>query len=250
MGLFDKPLEDIRSYIETKRVQGKARVLPFAPVLPRADSSQIILSEDMGLELGNPGVASRSLLLWDIEDGVVDNRIVLVGPDFQEADTPSLPFAMAIMASGEFSDEYDCYRDLRDAIYGLKLRGFMTRIFPGRQSIWCRVGKEALAAGFNAQILGSAVIQTLKELDFVHSAEVLLVTSSKEEVNELSPAADMVMDIVEALIKMYEEMNFDCESCEYFDVCEGVVELRLIRDKLQAEKKKDTAGSVGEGNRT
>ena len=136
MGLFDKPLEDIRSYIETKQAQGRARILPFTPVIPHADSPQIILSEDTGLELGNPGVASRSLLLWDVDDGVVDNRIVLVGPDFPEAGTPSLPFAMVIVAGGEFSDEYDCYRDLRDAIYGLRLRGFMTRIFPGRQSIW------------------------------------------------------------------------------------------------------------------
>jgi CO dehydrogenase/acetyl-CoA synthase beta subunit len=239
MGLFDQPLREIQAYIENKYANGRARELPFTPVLPLSDSNQVILSEDTGLELGRPGTASRSLLLWDSNGQVADKRITLVGPDFPEATSSSLPFAQVIMVGGKFSDEYDCYRDLRDVTYNLRLRGFMTRVFPGRQSIWCRVSKGALASRFNAQILGSALIQAMKELSFVDSVEVLLVTSSKEEIEELATAADMVMDIVEALIKMYEEMNFDCESCEYVEVCDSVVELRRIRDKLQAESDRD-----------
>jgi CO dehydrogenase/acetyl-CoA synthase beta subunit len=247
MGLFDQPLKEILSYIEDKRGQGLARDYPFTPVLPYADSPQIILSEDTGLELGNPGLASRSLLLWDSNGSLEDGCITLVGPDFAETTASSLPFAQVIMVGGDFIDEYDCYRDLRDATYGLRLRGFMTRVFPGRQSIWCRINKDALDSGFNAQILGSSLIQSLKKLDFVEHAQVLFVTSSKEAVEELSEPADKVMDIVEALIKMYEEMNFDCESCEYVDVCDSVVELRQIRDKLQAEKDEKTTPDSKKG---
>ncbi len=236
MGLFDQPLREIRSYLESRYADGRARELPFTSVLPLADRPQVILSEDTGLELGSPGTVSRSLLLWDSAGDVVDGRITLVGPDFHEASSPSLSLAQVIMVGGEFSDEYDCYRDLRDATYNLGLRGFMTRVFPGRQSIWCRVSKEALAGGFSAQILGSSLIQALKRLDFVHSAEILLITSGRDEVEELAGAAEKVMDIVEALIKMYEEMNFDCESCDYVDVCDEVVELRRIRERLQASK--------------
>lgn len=236
MGLFDQPLREIQDYIDGKYRDGVARTLPFTPVLPRAESSQVILSEDTGLELGNPGMASRSLLLWDSGEGVSDGRITLVGPDFPAAPSPSLPFAQVVMAGGDFSDEYDCYRDLRDAAYNVRLRGFMTRVFPGRQSIWCRVSKQALAGGFSAQVLGSSLIQALKSLDFVRAAEVLFVTSSKQDVDELAAPADKVLDIVEALIKMYEEMNFDCEECEYVDVCDEVVELRQIREKLKAER--------------
>lgn len=247
MGLFDQPLKEIRSYIEDKRGGGLAREFAFTPVLPHADGPQIILSEDTGLELGNPGFASRSLLLWDSSGNVEDGRITLVGPDFTEATTTSLPFAQVIMVGGDFSDEYDCYRDLRDATYGLRLRGFMTRVFPGRQSIWCRINKEALESGFNAQILGSSLIQSLKKLDFVDSAQVLLVTSSKEDVEELSQTADKVMDIVEALIKMYEEMNFDCEECDYVEVCDSVLELRQIRERLQAERGGRSPGDEEKG---
>lgn len=237
MGLFDQPLGEIRAFIDSRYADGRARELPFTPVLPLSDRPQVILSEDTGLELGGPGTVSRSLLLWDAGGGVADGRITLIGPDFGEAASSSLSFAQVLIAGGDFSDEYDCYRELRDATYNLRLRGFMTRVFPGRQSIWCRVSREALNGGFSAQVLGSALIQALKRLDFVHAAEVLMVTSSKDEVEELAGAADKVMDIVEALIKMYEEMNFDCESCEYVEVCDEVVELREIRERLQAEKK-------------
>jgi CO dehydrogenase/acetyl-CoA synthase beta subunit len=239
MGLFDQPLVEIRDYIDGKYGDGSAKELPFTPVIPRAEGAQVILSEDTGLELGNPGMASRSLLLWDSGDSVRDGRITLVGPDFPAATSSNLPFAQVLMVGGDFSDEYDCYRDLRDATYNVRLRGFMTRVFPGRQSIWCRVSKEALAGGFSAQVLGSSLIQALKKLEFVRSVEVLFVTSSREEVEELSGPADKVLDIVEALIKMYEEMNFDCEECEYVDVCDEVVELRQIRDKLKAEQEGD-----------
>lgn len=236
MGLFDQPLAEIRAYVEDKYRAGKARELPFTPVLPLAENTQVILSEDTGLELGNPGMASRSLLLWDSGKTLRDERITLLGPDFHEAPSPSLPFAQVIMVGGSFSDEYDCYRDLRDATYNVRLRGFMTRVFPGRQSIWCRISKGALAGGFSAQILGSALIQSLRRLEFVRSVEVVFVTSSKDDVDALAGPADKVMDIVEALIKMYEEMNFDCEECEYVDVCDEVVELRKIRDKLRSER--------------
>jgi len=239
MGLFDQPLAEIRDYIDGKYGEGSAQEFPFTPVIPRAEGAQVILSEDTGLELGNPGMPSRTLLLWDAGESVRDGRITLVGPDFPAASASSLPFAQILMVGGDFSDEYDCYRDLRDATYNVRLRGFMTRVFPGRQSIWCRVSKEALAGGFSAQVLGSSLIQALKKLDFVRSVEVLFVTSSREEVEELSGPADKVLDIVEALIKMYEEMNFDCEECEYVDVCDEVVELRQIRDKLKAEREGD-----------
>ena len=65
----------------------------------------------------------------------------------------------------------------------------------------------------------------------------LFVRSLRQRrVEGLSAPAEKVMDIVEALIKMYEEMNFDCDECEYVDVCDEVVELRQIRERLKSER--------------
>ena len=234
MSLLDQPLKEIRAYMDNKRVQGRARELPLAPVIPWATSPQIVLREDMGLELGKPGFASRSVLLWGSGTDVVDSRITLVGHDFWDFPSSNLPFAQFIMVGGRFGDEYECYRDLRDASYGLCLNGFMMRFYPSRQSIWCRVSREALASGFGVQVMGSALIQKIKNLDFVDSVEVLFITSSKADVDELDPAADLVLDVVKALMKMCENMNLDCDSCEYVKVCASVEGLRHLRKRLQA----------------
>jgi len=66
--------------------------------------------------------------------------------------------------------------------------------------------------------------------------EVLFVTSSPGDVERLSGAAADARRIIEAMMKMYEEKNFDCETCEYSDVCDEVMELKKIREKLADEK--------------
>jgi len=35
---------------------------------------------------------------------------------------------------------------------------------------------------------------------------------------------------------MYQEQNFDCETCEYADVCDTVMDLKKIRKKLADDK--------------
>lgn len=246
MALFEQPLNEILAYINEKSTNGLARDFSFTPVIPVADSTQVILSDDAGLELGKPPGASLSLLLWDDGSAVTDGRITLVGPDFAETDLSSLPFGQVIVAGGDFSEEYDCYRDLREAIYHLRLRGFMTRLLPDRQRIWCRIGKEALASGFNAQVLGSALIQSMKKLPFISAVQVLFITSNKAGVEELAGPANTIRGIVEAMIKMYEETNFDCDACDYVEVCDSVVELREMRERLRTQGGDETERGDGD----
>jgi hypothetical protein len=110
----------------------------------------------------------------------------------------------------------------------------MLRVMPSRQTIWWRFGTEALGAGIDAQILGSALIEELIRLDFVESVEVLLVTSG-EAITELSEAGALVLDIVDALLRMHEQtLEMDCEECEFARVCDSVSELRQLHQQLQA----------------
>ncbi len=70
----------------------------------------------------------------------------------------------------------------------------------------------------------------------VTGAEVLFVPSSVAEVERLDTAASGARRIIEALMKMYEEKNFDCETCEYKDVCDEVMDLKKIRERLTDQK--------------
>ena len=232
MGLFDEQRGRVEAFRAAKRASAEVREFQAGdlPAWPRGAS--LILEEDAALELGRPDDGSVFFLLWSERDDVTDGRISLVGPDVGEMQKERVPLGLVLTASGAFVNEYDCYREIRDAVYRTELAGFMVRTLPSRQSMWCRVDREALAGGFSLRHLAAALIAALREAPFVTGAEALVVTSGKDDLAGLEQAASETLQIVSAMIKMNEEMDFDCESCEFFEVCRTVEELRGIRKRL------------------
>jgi len=158
--------------------------------------------------------------------------VLLAGPDVTESAELSLPFAQVLVAQGSFPNEYDSYRDLRDAVYDTHLEGLSVRTMPSKQTLWCRVSRDAFSSGLSLAHLGAAYIDALKEVPGVAAAEALFVTSSAADVAKLQRAASGAQRLVDAMMKMYQEQNFDCETCEYQDVCDTVMDLKKIRKKL------------------
>lgn len=244
MGLFDLPLEKIRAFKERRLADESLRSFPRVPADTWRAEPEVILRDQTHLELGNPRETSLSLLLWaDRQPAVTtidQDRVFLVGPDLSEAARSSLPFAQVISVTGTFEDAYESYRRLREAAYRVRLKGTMVRVMPSRQTIWWRFSAEALDAGLDAQILGSALIDELARLDFVERVEVLLVTS-REAITELAEAGALVLDIVDALLRMHEQtLEMDCDECEFAKVCDSVSELRQLHQRLQASISTET----------
>ena len=237
MGLFDQPLADVRSWLDRQQSGGEARRLDPVAHLPWASRPPVVLSDATRLELGNPSVASCSMALWGASDDVADEQITLVGPDFTQAGRPSLPLAQVVIVAGRIEDQLECFRSLREAVYGLRLEGVSMRNHPATQRLWYRAGQDAMDLGFCAAMLGSALLERCRELPFVERAEVVLVTASREVVMSLVPTAELAADIGAALIQMSEEMSFDCDTCDYTDVCDQIDELRALRDKLRQEER-------------
>ncbi len=237
MGLFDEPVGLLIDYLKKRRAEGQVVEYPFNPFSVWPEKQSLVLKDDTAVELGNPGLASIFTLLWtDHDDLISPDTAFLVGPDLAEESSGSLPFAQIILVKGSFPDEYDAYRDLRDVIYETRLEGVSTRFWPDRYQIWCRVSRKALEDGFNLNRYGQTLLKKLRRVEGVEASQVIFVTRDRSEVELLKPLAEKTQDIVEALIKMYEEMNFDCDTCEYLEVCEEVVELRKIRERLRGEK--------------
>ena len=70
-------------------------------------------------------------------------------------------------------------------------------------------------------------------MPYVRSVETIFITSSKEDVLEVKTISDDVFRLISAMNKMAEELSFDCDTCDYSDVCGDVAELRSMRKKLQ-----------------
>jgi len=236
MGLFDEQVNAVAAFVRDKRASGELREFATCGRKPWPEGSSLVLEEDSALEMGNPRIASLSVLLWTEGDIGDSGRVSIVGPDINEAADLSIPFAQVLVASGEFPNEYDSFRDLRDAVYDTHLSGLSVRTMPSKQTMWCKVARDARAAGLSLVDLGAAYAEALRGVEGVTAAEALFVTSSAADVKRLAGAASGAQRLVDAMMKMYQEQNFDCETCEYADVCDTVMDLKKIRSKLADDK--------------
>ena len=234
--MFDEQLRAVHRLVERWKAAGSLRELDARTRAPWPSGRSLVLEEDSALEVGNPRLASVSMLLWSEEGPAVGGGVSLIGPDLGEAGAPGLPFAQVLIASGRFDDEYDSYRDLRDALYDTRLEGLSVRTMPSRQTVWCKVSKDALASGMSFADLGGAYLRALEGVEGVSTAEALFVTSSADDVAQLAGAASGAQRLVDAMMKMYQEQNFDCDTCEYQDVCDTVMDLKKIRNRLTEDR--------------
>ncbi len=238
MELFDRQFDEIRDYLHQMRAAGKTREMSYARNIewPSGNNRNLVLAGDTAVELGNPRDESISLLLWTNDsDKIKDSRITLVGPDLQESVGKRLPFGKIVFIGGSLfnaDNAYDRYRELEGIRYDMDLKGYMMRAVSQYQREWSRVSWEAIRNGLSFVILGSALIERLREKQYVSTVEVIFVTSSPEDVLSLKGIGTQAAGIINAMNKMAEEMSFDCDTCEYIDVCSDVTALRSMRDAL------------------
>jgi CO dehydrogenase/acetyl-CoA synthase beta subunit len=242
MQLFDRIINEVQQYIDQQHAKGIAREFHYTADLswPPAGNRDIVLQSNVGVELGNPDGQSVSFLVWTGNAALVrDGLITLVGPDINECKARYVPFGkVAIICGSGFTEEnaYERYRQMESQRYEISLKGYMMRAVSQYMREWSRISKEAVKNGFSFSTLGSALINRLREKTYIDSIEILFVTSSDEEVRELKEIGEQAMRYIKAMRKMTEDMDFDCKSCEYKDVCSDAGDLRAMRDFLQRSR--------------
>lgn len=243
--IFDGDIRQLRIYIASKRSQNRdVRLLASAEPGRRHSrflapaGAAIVLAEDTWLELGHPNTSSTApVLVTESLELVDDGAITLIGPDIPQA-RGSLPFAQILLiASNQLQDED--YRGINSFQYQLELDGYMIKAVPSSLTIWSRVSRESAARGFCFQVLGEAIIDAYRSHFAIAAIEVVFVTSSAEDVEELEHLRRKVTRIISAMNKMMEEMSFDCSSCEFLDVCGDVRQLAALRERLIKERAED-----------
>lgn len=241
MELFEKTFSEIRRYTEKRSAR-----LRFATAngsgWPGGGGRNVVLSDEMAVELGNPQMASASTLVWtENPDLVCDGKITLIGPDVHASAGASLPFGKVVLIGGkDFNEDntYERYKEMEAVRYSIDLKGYMIRAVSQYQREWSRVSREALQNGFSFEVLGSALRNEYMKKDYVDSVEFIFVTSSPEDVDELKEITKNVSRTINAMDKMFQEMESDCEECEYNDVCDDVVALKRMK-KARDQKRRD-----------
>jgi CO dehydrogenase/acetyl-CoA synthase beta subunit len=233
MELFGETLIDIRKYVQGKNIRSWV-INEQKNVWPSGGGRNVVLSEDMALELGNPQMNSVSCLIWTQKAGLIqDGNISLIGRDIKESSGESLPFGKLVLVQVSGFDEettYDKYKEMESVRYSLDLKGYMIRAVSQYQREWSRISKEAVQNGFSFEILADALRNEYLKKDYIHAVEFLFVTSSADDIGELQEITKNVGRKVSALNKMLSEIDPDCDECEYNDVCDEVGELKSRRN--------------------
>jgi CO dehydrogenase/acetyl-CoA synthase beta subunit len=244
MELFEQTFNDIRNYIEGKNCRSWVTTQRKA-AWPSGKGRNVVLSDEMAVELGSPQMNSISCLIWtEKTDFVSDGKISLVGSDIKESNGKSLPFGKIVLVGVSGFDEettYDKYKEMETIRYSLDLKGYMIRAVSQYQREWSRISKEALEKDFSFDVLGSALREEYLKKSYVHAVEFLFVTSSGEDVSQLQEITKNVGRTINALNKMLNEIDPDCDACEYNDVCDEVGELKGMRKS----KKENMVNSNG-----
>jgi CO dehydrogenase/acetyl-CoA synthase beta subunit len=257
MKAYEIHLARVREYIAEKKRQerqireiecdtGDDKLVHGLPVhVGPQDKSNIILKEDTFVELGNPSVASCAFVIWsDDLSCVADGRVTLIGADIQESEGKSLPFGQVIIVGGsELKEEH--YLALERTQYTSdQIEGYMLRSVPRR--VWSRVSNEAAGRGFSFETLGRALMSIFRgKYPLVQATEVVFVTSSKEDVNQLDGIAADVRKFSGELRKLvrqddgtYECTEYSCDTCDEKTVCDEIREWVILRRKKAASRGK------------
>lgn len=243
MGLFENEIKAIDAFLEA---HGQKRtVWEFSGNggmdWPLSENRTLVLGRDMGIELGNPRDASTSFLIWrnrDNEDGA--SRVSLLGPDIPQIRESHAPFGKIVIVDGRGFDpenSYERYRRMDQVKYDLHLDGYMMRGVSQFQREWSRVSTGAVEKGFSFRHLGQALIRKYLELDFIISAQVIFITSCQGDVLAMNEIGARSIQIIGAMNKMAEELSFDCDTCDYSDVCSDVAELRSMRKTMAGKER-------------
>jgi len=242
MDLFNKHIQQVHFFLEQKISAAQVSTADYQdiPDWYKVVSKPLVMNQDTAVELGNPNQASSSFLLWSNQHAESRHqKISIVGNDFGDIKDKQVPFGKIVIIGGNDFDEENSsqrYRALEKVRYDVHLEGYMMRGASQFQREWSRVSSAAVVKGFSLKLLGKALMDKYLEFDFVNSVEIIFVTSSLEDVLRVQAIANESMRIIGAMNKMVEEMAFDCDSCEYVEVCSEVEELRSIRETNHKER--------------
>jgi CO dehydrogenase/acetyl-CoA synthase beta subunit len=245
---FDPSIEGVHRFIEEMKRRGRlVRELAagtdrdsVACALSRSNGAgpSIVLKADTFLELGSPSSGSCAMLLWtDSRDLIQDARIVLVGPDVGETASSQLSFGQVVMAAGIRLGDGDA-PGLRSWDVSIGLDGYMVK--STSENIWARISRDAAREGFCFRTLGSELIRGAKATDpRVQAVEVVLVTSSRDDVSELDGIGRQAREVARELRdRIWRDRGIDlsecapgghCGSCDDAAACEQIQ--RMGRDR-------------------
>ena len=225
MRLYNNLINEIKEHLISSKqlVNGK--------LLNVSNKNSVILLSDTAFELGgsNKPCVSSLAVSSDIE---LSNSVYLLGSDLNEIKSDS-PFAKFVFIQvKDFENEQDTFnkiKELEALRYHLSVDGFMTRASALNMREQIRVSKKAIKSGVTLADYGETLLSKYLEFDYVKSAEIYFVTDFCD-FDKLNVVAKKISQTTSALNHIFDNVMFDCSTCNLKEICDevdGLKELHL-----------------------
>lgn len=225
MRLYNNLINEIKnSLCDAKQV--KSNVL-----LNSSNKNSVIFLSDMAFELGgnNKPCVSSLAVSSDIE---FSDSVYLLGDDLNKIKVDS-PFGKFVFVQvNEFDNEQDTFnkiKDLEALKYHLSVDGFMTRASALNMREQIRVSKKAVKSGTTFADYGNTILQEYLKFSYVKSVEIYFVTDY-DNFEKLNSVAKKISQTTGALNHIFDNVMFDCSTCNLKEICDevdGLKELHL-----------------------
>ena len=220
---------------EIKEKLSSSKTLPKGNSLDVNNKNSVIFLSDSAFELGGsqkPCVSSLAVS----NDIVFSNSVHLLGDDLNQIKTDS-PFSKFVFIQIEnFENEQETFnkiKELEALRYHLSVDGFMTRASALNMREQIRVSKNAIKSDVSFADYGNTLLQEYLKFSNVKSAEIYFVTDFND-FEKLNSIAKKISQTTSALNHIFDNVMFDCSTCNLKEICDevdGLKELHLKNTK-------------------
>ena len=225
MRLYNNLINEIKdSLYDAKAVSSEI-------TLSVSNKNSVILLSDTAFELGGSNKPCVSSLAVS-SDIIFSNSVYLLGNDLNEIKSDS-PFAKFVFIQVEdFENEQDTFnkiKELEALRYHLSVDGFMTRASALNMREQIRVSKRAIKSSVTFADYGKTLLSKYLEFNYVKSAEIYFVTDF-DDFEKLNVVAKKINQTTSALNHIFDNVMFDCSTCNLKEICDevdGLKELHL-----------------------
>lgn len=226
MRLYNNLINEIKNSLNDAKVLIKSN-----KTLNTSAKNSVIFLSDTAFELGGsqkPCVSSLAVT----SDINFSNSVYLLGDDIDKIKSDS-PFGKFVFIQIEgFDDEQNIFnkiKELEALRYHLSVDGFMTRASALNMREQIRVSKKAVESGVTFADYGQTLLNEYLRFDYVKSAEIYFVTDF-DNFDKLNSVAKKISQTTSALNHIFDNVMFDCSTCNLKEICDevdGLKELHL-----------------------
>lgn len=226
MKLYNNLINDIKCTLKDAKAVSSSKLLNVT------DKSSVIFLSDTAFELGGnqqPCVSSLAIT----NDISFSNSTYLIGNDLCKIKSDS-PFGKFVFIQiEEFENEQDTFdkiKELEALRYRLNVEGFMTRASALNMREQIRINKQVIKSGVTFADYGNTLLQEYLKFSYVKSAEIHFVTEFND-FERLNNIANKISQTTSALNHIFDNIMFDCSTCNLKEICDEVDGLKELHFK-------------------